>query len=69
MAAKLPGADAEMTGLSFITKQGWDPVAGGMSRDACPICRYMIEASGGVFINNRQFLYPQAPPPPAAPKP
>jgi RHS repeat-associated protein len=69
LAAKLPGADAEMTGLSFITKQGWDPVAGGISRDACPVCRYMIEASGGVFINNRQFIYPQAPPPPAAPQP
>jgi RHS repeat-associated protein len=64
VAAKLPGADAEMTGLHHITGEGWEPVAGDLSRDACPICRYWIEESGGIFINDRQFVFPENPPPP-----
>jgi RHS repeat-associated protein len=60
VAARLPGADAEMTNLFHISNQpGWQPRIGiAFGRDVCPNCRFMIEEAGGIFLNDRVFVFP-----------
>jgi RHS repeat-associated protein len=62
VAAKLSGADAEMTALHYIHTQSWTPLAGAVSRDVCGVCTMtmMQPACGAVFVNSREFLWTHA---------
>jgi RHS repeat-associated protein len=61
VAAKLPGADAEMTALEYIRQQGWVPVAGATTRAVCPICGFFMEMpeawGGATWVNENEFLW------------
>jgi RHS repeat-associated protein len=58
-AAKLPGADAEMTALYFGSQNGWHPLLGNsFPRNICSACRLTIEEAGGVLENQRLFRFP-----------
>jgi RHS repeat-associated protein len=48
-----PSHDAEVTGLEYIKKQGWKPLAGGASRPICPWCQNTIFDEGGELVGPR----------------
>ena len=48
-----PSHDAEATGLAYIKKQGWKPLAGGASRPICPWCQNEILDAGGKLVGRR----------------
>lgn len=58
VAAELAGAHAEMTGLHKLVEMGLSPVALGVSREICPVCRLVIEASGGVLDTPFSAVWP-----------
>ena len=47
IAAKLPGAHAEVTALKAAEATGVSPKAIGVTRKICPTCQTAIESSGG----------------------
>src|SRR5207248_1682302 len=57
--ARLPGADAEMTVLDYMLKNGIEPIAGGVSRPFCPICQFWQELPevGGLLISPQQVIF------------
>lgn len=59
LPSKLYGADAEMTALEYMLNNNIEPIAGGISRDVCGVCRYIIESQevGGSFITPRQVIF------------
>jgi tRNA(Arg) A34 adenosine deaminase TadA len=51
VAAKLPGAHAEVTALRHATGAGWSPEAMAVTRAICPQCAAAIVASGGTLTS------------------
>jgi hypothetical protein len=49
--ARLPGAHAEVTALQKANQLGASPVAMATTREICPICAAVIEASGGTLTS------------------
>ncbi len=47
--------DAEVTALDYINKQGWKPLAGGVSRPICPWCENAIRDKGGELVRRRFY--------------
>jgi len=53
VADNIPGTHAEQNALLFINKMGWDPIAGGTSRNVClSICAPLIRGTGGRMMGN-----------------
>jgi RHS repeat-associated protein len=59
VAAKLPGAHAEVTALQHAAENGLTPQALGVTRDICPACQAAIRASGGTLTSARTAVWPQ----------
>ena len=59
IAAKLPGADAEVTALSHANRLGLQPRAMAVTRTICPECAATIRASGGTLISPTTAIWPR----------
>ena len=58
-AAKLPGADAEITALAKAEDAGLIPRALVASRPICPECRAAIEKARGVLTSKYTAVFPR----------
>ncbi|MBW8801332.1 MAG: Rhs family-like protein, partial [Streptomyces sp.] len=56
VADNIPGTHAEQNALLFINEMGWEPIAGGTSRNAClRVCAPLIRGTGGKMMGD---VYP-----------
>ncbi|HZM98110.1 MAG TPA: RHS repeat-associated core domain-containing protein, partial [Pyrinomonadaceae bacterium] len=58
VAAKLPGAHAEVTVMNHAAENGLTPTAIGVTRDICPVCAAAIESTGGMLTGPRTAIWP-----------
>jgi hypothetical protein len=58
IAAKLPGAHAEITALTHAQQGGLTPQAMAVSRAICPQCAAAIKASGGTITTPTTAIWP-----------
>ena len=59
VAAKLPGAHAEVTALQHAAQNGMTPAQMAVSRAICPACRTAIEQSGGQLTSSTTATWPR----------
>jgi RHS repeat-associated protein len=59
VAAKLPGAHAEVTALQYAAQNGLTPQAIGVTRAICPACQAAIRASGGTLTSPTTAVWPR----------
>ena len=59
VAAKLPGAHAEITALEHAAQSGLTPQAIGVTRTICPECEAAIRASGGTLTSPTTAVWPR----------
>jgi RHS repeat-associated protein len=59
VAAKLPGAHAEVTALEHAAQNGLTPAQMAVSRTICPACRAAIEQSGGQLTSPTTAIWPR----------
>jgi RHS repeat-associated protein len=59
VAAKLPGAHAEVTALQHAAQNGLTPAQMAVSRTICPTCRAAIEQSGGQLTSPTTAIWPR----------
>ncbi len=59
VAAKLPGAHAEVTALQHAAQNGLTPAQMAVSRTICPTCRAAIEQSGGQLTSPTTAIWPK----------
>jgi RHS repeat-associated protein len=58
VAARMPGADAEVTALAHAEAAGLSPRAIGVTRDICPSCALVIQKSGGTLTSPTTAVWP-----------
>ena len=58
IAAKLPGAHAEVTALTHAQQSGLTPQAMAVTRTICPQCATAIEVSGGKLTSPTTVIWP-----------
>ena len=59
IAAKLPGAHAEVTAIQAAQRAGLTPQAMAVTRAICPQCAAVIEASGGAVTSSTTAIWPR----------
>jgi hypothetical protein len=59
VAAKLPGAHAEVTALEHAARNGLTPAELAVSRAICPTCRAAIGQSGGQLTSPTTAIWPR----------
>jgi len=59
VAARLPGADAEITALSHASANGLTPSSMAVTRIICPQCTLAIEQSGGILTSPKTAIWPR----------
>jgi tRNA(Arg) A34 adenosine deaminase TadA len=59
IAARLPGAHAELTVIQAAQKAGLSPEAMAVTRAICPQCASAIEASGGALTSRTTAIWPR----------
>jgi tRNA(Arg) A34 adenosine deaminase TadA len=59
VAARLPGAHAEITALTAAQEAGFAPRALATTRAICPACAAVIESLGGRLVGANTAVFPR----------